>query len=282
MDAHFNSNGPSTPPRSSLANIIQRRAELVRHFPLFAELSVEDCERVVALAHERSYRRGKTIFFEGDPVQHVVVLVSGCVKLLQVDWEGHEVILRLAGPGESLSGECFPKFKHGSSAQAVKTSTALVWEARHFETLAERFPALGRNISCVLLRSLNQLEVRFREVCTEKVAPRLSSQLIRLVEQIGNNSEGPVEIGLGRRELAQLTGTTLFTVSRLLGQWEAQRIVEPRRGGLRVLNMPALEELSRGEEGLQRSEKRRANGEDPKGVCRLAEKHHCCAEAAKC
>ena len=122
--------------------------------------------------------------------------------------------------------------------------TALVWEASQFEAVAERFPILGRNISCVLMQTLNQLEVRFREICTEKVAPRLSSQLVRLASQVGRPLNGNVEIGLSRRDLAQLTGTTLFTVSRLLGQWEEQGIVRPHRQGVLVLNMPALEELS--------------------------------------
>jgi CRP-like cAMP-binding protein len=95
------------------------------------------------------------------------------------------------------------------------------------------------------MRTLNQLEVRFREICTEKVAPRLSSQLVRLAGQVGRPSNGYVEIGLSQRDLAQLTGTTLFTVSRLLGQWEDLGIVRPLRQGVLVLNLPALEDLSR-------------------------------------
>jgi CRP-like cAMP-binding protein len=127
----------------------------------------------------------------------------------------------------------------------MSPSTALVWEANQFEAVAERFPMLGRNISCVLMRTLNQLEVRFREICTEKVAPRLSSQLLRLVSQVGRPFDGYIEIELSRRDLAQLTGTTLFTVSRLLGQWEEQGIVRPHRQRVQVLNIPALEDLSR-------------------------------------
>ena len=55
----------------------------------------------------------------------------------------------------------------------------------------------------MLERRLNELEVRFREISTEKVAPRLSSQLVRLLDQVGKRSEGHVEIALSRRELAQ-------------------------------------------------------------------------------
>jgi CRP-like cAMP-binding protein len=68
--------------------------------------------------------------------------------------------------------------------------------------------------------------------------------MVRLVRQVGKQLDGYVEIGLSQRDLAQLTGTTLFTVSRLLGQWEEQGIVRPQRQGVLVLNVEALEGLS--------------------------------------
>ena len=230
---------------ADINHTIKLRTNQVRNFLLFSGIPEEDCATIVAAAQERTYPRDKIVFFEGDSVRQVVLLTSGCVKLSQTSPQGQEVILRMVGPGETLCAECFPKYSHCSTAQTINSSTALVWVASQFEAVATRFPMLGRNISCVLLQTLNQLEVRFREICTEKVAPRLSSQLVRLVNQVGQHSDGNVEIMLSQRDLAQLTGTTLFTVSRLLGQWEEQGIVQPRRQGVVVLNVPALEDISR-------------------------------------
>jgi CRP-like cAMP-binding protein len=227
--------------------IIKDRAEAVRGFLLFAGISPEDCVKIVATAQLRTYPAGKTVFFEGDAVRQVILLISGCVKLSQTGFQGQEVILRLVGPGDTICAECFPRFNHCSTAQTMRASSALVWEASQFEAVADRFPILARNISCVLLRTLNQLEVRFREICTEKVAPRLSSELVRLVNQVGQQSNGHVEIAISQRDLAQLTGTTLFTVSRILGQWEEQGIVKPQRQGVLILNVGALESLSQAE-----------------------------------
>jgi CRP-like cAMP-binding protein len=241
-DVQLAANGTRSP---SYNTTTKQRIDLVRHFLLFAEIPDADCAVIVAAAQERAYPRDKIVFFEGDSVRQVVLLTSGCVKLSQTSSQGQEVILRLVGAGDNLCAECFPRYSHCSTAQAMKPSTALVWGASQFEAVANRFPILGRNISCVLLRTLNQLEVRFREICTEKVAPRLSSQLVRLASQVGQHSNGHVEIGLSQRDLAQLTGTTLFTVSRLLGQWEEQGIVQPRRQGVVVLNVAALEDISK-------------------------------------
>src|SRR5664279_2087716 len=244
-------NGRSIPLRTSncdFSNIINHRVQLVRCFPLFSEISQEDCARIVAPAQERNLQRGKAIFFQGDTVQQVLLLTSGSVKLSQFSPDGQEVILRLIGAGESISAEsCTKCTAHCSTARTLEQSSALVWEAKTFEAVAERFPVLRRNIGCDLQRLMNQLEERYREICTQKVAPRRSSQLLRLLTQVGKKSDGHVEISLSRRDLAQLTGTTLFTVSRLLCQWEVLGIVSPRREAVLVLDVPALVNLSRDE-----------------------------------
>jgi CRP/FNR family transcriptional regulator, nitrogen oxide reductase regulator len=66
------------------------------------------------------------------------------------------------------------------------------------------------------------------------------------LSQVGKRINGHVEISLSRAELAQLTGTTLFTVSRLLSQWDVLGIVDARRESVMVRDLPALVELSQG------------------------------------
>jgi CRP-like cAMP-binding protein len=228
--------------------MIRQRAASVQNFAAFADISQADCAAIISTAQERHFSRRQTIFFEGDPVHHVVLLVSGCVKVTQLGANGNEVILRLNGPGDLLGGigSCAGCY-HCSTARTVEPSSALIWENRQFEAVSERYPALRRNIAHILERRLNELDVRYREISTEKVGSRLSSQLVRLFSQVGKRTDEHVEISLSRRELAQLTGTTLFTVSRLLCNWETQGIVSAKREAVLVRNLTALEELSRAE-----------------------------------
>jgi CRP-like cAMP-binding protein len=66
-----------------------------------------------------------------------------------------------------------------------------------FERLVDRFPLLRRNIASILERHLNELEIRYREVSTEKVSSRLSNLLVRLVSQVGRRIEDrPVTQGI--------------------------------------------------------------------------------------
>jgi CRP/FNR family transcriptional regulator, nitrogen oxide reductase regulator len=123
-------------------------------------------------------------------------------------------------------------------------STALVWDATVFETISQRSQLLRRNITYLLCQQLHELEERFREISTERVSARLSHQLVRLHNQVGRRVSGGVEIRLSREELAQLTGTTLFTVSRLLSDWNQRGIVRTRREAVSVHNLQALVQLA--------------------------------------
>lgn len=230
------------------AGYMNQRVALVQRFSLFAGLSPADCASILTGAHERHFQRRQTIFLEGDPIRQILLLISGCVKVTQFGQSGSEVILRLNGPGE-LVGALGVRARgdHGSTAQALDACASLTWETAAFEALSERYPALRRNLLRILEMRLDEMDQRFREVSTEKVAPRLSSQLVRLLNQVGKRVNGHVEISLSREELAQLTGTTLFTVSRLLCQWEVLGIVGARREVVQVRNLDALIALSQGE-----------------------------------
>jgi CRP-like cAMP-binding protein len=224
-----------------------RKVTLVEHSPLFANIPPTDCREIVAAARESEFSRHDTIFLEGDPIRHVTLLTSGSAKVIKLDQTGAEVILRLAGPGDvvevtGLPAEC----RHGSMAQALSASTALIWEASRFQALADRFPALSRNITKVAAERLQELEERYREISTEPVPTRLSHQLVRLFNQVGRrvNGNGTLEINLSREELAQMTGTTLFTVSRLLSEWKERGVLTAGRESVSVHNIQALRALA--------------------------------------
>ena len=232
------------------ATSLNLRTSPLQGFALFADVSAADCASITSTAREKRYSRRQTIFSEGDAVQQVVLLLSGCVKITQLGLSGNEVILRLNGGGELVGAfRLCANCNHCSTAQAVQASVALVWEAATFEKLLERYPAFRRNIVRALEERLQEMEQRFREVSTEKVGSRLSSELIRLSKRLGRvvNGNGGREISLSRAELAQLTGTTLFTVSRLLCRWQTLGIVSIRREAVQVRDFAALTQLAQAE-----------------------------------
>lgn len=103
---------------------------------------------------------------------------------------------------------------------------------------------MRNNVWRDFLRVVNQLEERYREICTRKVASRISSELVRLAPKAQKNT-----LALTQRDLAQLTGTTLFTVNRVLSQWEQVGIVRTQRNAIVMCDVPALVKMSQMNEG---------------------------------
>ena len=222
-----------------------RRTALVQHSPLFAGVSAAESLEIVSAAHEKHFDRRHALFLEGDPVREVLLLTSGSAKIVQYCQNGTEVILRLAGPGDVVGTLGLrPQDRHSSMAQTLVASTALVWDAAAFETFTQRAVQLRRNITDLLCRQLHELAERYHEISTEKVSVRLSHQLVRLLNQVGRRVNGRLEIRLSREELAQLTGTTFFTVSRVLSDWNHRGIVSARRESVSVRNFQALARLA--------------------------------------
>lgn len=235
---------PAVPGR----NEVGRREALVRHSPLFSDIPGTECREILSAAHEKRFSRRETLFLEGDPVRQVILLTSGTAKVVQFGQNGTEVILALRGPGDVVGTTGLrSESRHCAMAQTLTPATALVWDATVFEAVSRRYLTLGTNITYILCQQLHELEQRFREISTERVSVRLSHQLVRLLKQIGRRVQGGVEIRLSREELAQLTGTTLFTVSRLLSDWDHRGFVSTRREAVSVLDPQALADLSKGE-----------------------------------
>jgi CRP-like cAMP-binding protein len=213
--------------------------------PLFLGILPNDYAGISAAARVKEYARGEMLYIEGDAVQQVLVLTSGFSKITQVGLRGTEVILRLGVPGDVLGAVgLFSSGRHCTTAQAFRSCRVLAWDAPTFRTMVERFPVLHHNMVRILGAHLLELEERFREVATEKVGPRVARQLVRLLKQIGRPVNGTFEIGLSREELAQMTGTTLFTVSRLFSAWEARGMVTPRREGVTICDLESLRAVS--------------------------------------
>jgi CRP-like cAMP-binding protein len=81
-----------------------------------------------------------------------------------------------------------------------------------------------------------------QELATERVPTRLARALLRVAEHGGIVEAEGVRIAhpLTRQELAELTGTTLFTVSRLMSRWESEGLLKTGRGAVTILDAEGL------------------------------------------
>jgi CRP-like cAMP-binding protein len=133
---------------------LNHAAVLAQRSSLFSGASLAACTEIVSVAQEKKFESAQVIFCQGDSVRRVLPLTSGCVKLLQVGANGHEVMLRLSGPGELIGIAESHIRNHNSMARAQQPCTALAWDISTFEAIFERHAFVRRNILNILLQSL--------------------------------------------------------------------------------------------------------------------------------
>ena len=212
---------------------------------LFTGLTPRQCREIASWARIRIYARGELLFMQGQPIRSLMLIQSGSVKLTQLSANGNEVILWMNGSGDAMGVHADSlSCSHTCSARAMEQCKALVWEYSRLQMLVAEYPQLRRNISQILAGRLQELEERFREIATEKVARRVAMALTRLLKQVGKRTPEGTEISLSREELAQLTGTTLFTISRILSRWADAGVVTPRREAVLIRDPRRLDFVS--------------------------------------
>lgn len=205
--------------------------------PLFAGVGSEACRQAVGAAWERSAAPGEVLFRQGEAAATLYLMLEGRVKLTQLGADGQEVVIRFIAPGGLIAAlAVLDQGPYPVTATAVTATRLLAWPRETFAALMQRTPALAVNAMRLLSERLREMQQRFREVATERVAQRVARALVRLIRQVGRKTDAGVliDMPLSRQDLAEMTGTTLYTVSRILSDWEASGLVASGRERITV------------------------------------------------
>jgi CRP/FNR family transcriptional regulator, nitrogen oxide reductase regulator len=207
---------------------MSKTTEILREAPLFMGLADSDLELAAASAVQRKLEAGGYYFYQGDPADRIFVLVEGRIKLTQSNPDGQQVLLRIAGPNALFGAVAMASVEnYPVTAQAAEDCAALAWTKTAMMELVGRIPTLALNAMKLMAAHTQEFQERYRQLATERVERRLARTLLRLASQTGKKvPEGVlIDLPLTRQDLAEMTGTTLFTVSRTLSAWEAKGLV---------------------------------------------------------
>jgi CRP-like cAMP-binding protein len=205
---------------------------LVAELTLFAGLGPAELDAVLAEARSQRYPKNSTVFAEGEDVHSFFVLLHGHVRASKTTPAGQQVVVRYVGPGEVFGiAKAIGLTKYPATATAVDESVALVWPSSAWPRLVAQHPPLASNALQTVGSRLQGTHMRVVEMSTQQVERRVAHALLRLARQAGRKVEQGIEIDfpISRQDIAEMTGTTLHTVSRTLSAWESQGLVESGR-----------------------------------------------------
>jgi CRP-like cAMP-binding protein len=181
----------------------------------------------------------------------VYILLSGKAKLLQSNPAGQQVNLRTINEwqvfgaiGAVRKGAAYP-----ATAQALEASTALALQSDFLHEALQTRPYLNVSLMQLMTAYIQELQERYRELATERVERRIALTVLRLVSQIGvrlPTEETQIALPLSRQDVAEASGTTMFTVSRVLAEWERRGLVETGRERVLIRDPHGLVQIAEG------------------------------------
>lgn len=223
----------------------------LRRVNVFKDAPEEDLKLFVERGIVRSIEEGEFFFFQGDPATYFYVLTSGRAKLLQTSPNGQQVNLRTMNEWQLFGalGAVRENATYPATAQALEPCTALAIESNLLKEMMATRPYLSVNLMQLMTSYIMEMQERYRELATERVERRIALTVLRLAAQIGRRTESremTVELPLSRQDVAEASGTTIFTVSRVLADWERRGIVEAGRERVVIRNPHGLVQISEG------------------------------------
>lgn len=217
--------------------------KILQQVELFHGLAPPDLQFIEQLAQTKQIQRGEFFFHQDSSPVALHVLTEGQVKMTQTGPEGHQVLVRMLSPGKDFGAmSALVGVPYSLSAQAVENSQALVWDQSTTQLFLQKCPGITLNALRLVGRRFAQLQKRYRELATERVEQRVARALLRLARQAGHRLNGylVINLSLTRQDLAEMTGTTLYSVSRILSEWERQGLIETSRSEVIVRQLPQL------------------------------------------
>lgn len=216
---------------------------LISGLPAFAGLSGDDLDVVLSRARSSRYAKDSEVFGQEQEAASFFLLLSGHIRVVRTSPEGHQVIARYITEGELFGiAMAMGRTTYPASAVAAVDCVVLAWPNSAWPELQSRVPAFGASAYRTIGARLQETQTQVMEMSTQQVEQRIAHTLLRLVAQSGRKTAEGIEIDfpITRQDIAEMTGTTLHTVSRVLSGWEDQGIVRSARQKVIVTDPHAL------------------------------------------
>jgi len=163
---------------------------------------------VRSAAIDRKMKAGEALFRLGDKSLGLCEIIEGRVRLARVDSSGHEIVLHVAGPGETLAEASLFSLQYHCDAIANTDATVRVYPKREVLAAFEKNPKAAQSFAETLAHQVMSLRTRVEQRNIRSARERLRHFLMlnvasdrRTVVLRGTLKDLAAEIGLTHEAL---------------------------------------------------------------------------------
>ncbi|MFB2973185.1 Crp/Fnr family transcriptional regulator [Aerosakkonema sp. BLCC-F183] len=199
--------------------------QFLKQTPIFLDVTDEQLAALANIGIFQSYKKGETLFWEGDEGTGFFIVKSGRIKVFKVASAGKEQILHIFGADEHFAE--VPAFDGGhfpASAAALENSEVVFIPRAAFLMVLQQHPTLAIAMLGTFARHLRRLAHLVDTLSFKEVPERLANYLLNLSDR--NNKADVVELDLPKGQLAALLGTIPETLSRAFYKLSQEGAIE--------------------------------------------------------
>jgi len=211
------------------------------------KMCLEEWNPAIAV-HRKNFhfRKGETLFKEGDPVTGMYFVYTGVVKVHKRWDQDKELILRFATRGEVLGHRGLGKEpNYPISATATEPVTVCYIDLDFFQaSLRMNYPFIYQLLQ-FFADELQESERKMRNLAHMQVKGRVAHALLAFQDKFGYTEEGNINFTLSRQDLASFTGTTYETIFRIMNELLRDDLISISGKDIQILEPARLGQLTR-------------------------------------
>ena len=222
------------------------RLKIISRLPFFCHLTPEAIVVISGLFEDRDVAAEQTIYFEGDPGDHLYLVAIGKVKLLQHTSLGREVLLDVLRGGEYFGNLTSINNRSYTETAVAQTDCCILQiSAQNFEKVLIRYPDVTMKVLKAVGQRLEEFQEIIKQLSVYTADQRIAAALIRLAKKLGEQKPKGmlIQLPFSRQDLAAMTGTTVETVSRVMSRFSAEGLISTGRKWVSVNDLEGLEQV---------------------------------------
>ncbi|MGV8914221.1 MAG: Crp/Fnr family transcriptional regulator [Kaistella sp.] len=207
-------------------------------------LTAEDFQRYLSERQSLKFRKGETIFEDGDSAKGVYFINKGTAKLSKQGVYGKEQILRFIKEGDLFGYRsllCGENMQAKGEAMTEVETTFL--PADFFVHLLEVDPKLSFVMLQKIAFELGESSNTVTFLAQKTVRERLAEILLLLEQKLGTDPEGFIKISLTREEIANIIGTATESAIRLISEFKQDGLIEVEGRNIKIIMHEKLRKL---------------------------------------
>jgi CRP-like cAMP-binding protein len=217
------------------------------HKGIFCGLGKESVNEVSSTKVMNLYKKGQTLFFQGNPSFGIYCISNGKVKLSKITNEGKEIILRIAGAGDVLGHQnLYTHENYSSTATVIEDAEVCFIPKKFAHEMVEKEPIIAQNVIKKLSEDMALVESKNIALSQKNVRERLAELLLYFNGHYGVQEYGRYRLNiiLSREELASMVGTANETIIRFISEFKDERIIQQEGKVIYIVDLDKLKKTA--------------------------------------